>query len=70
MPRRASSSPTSKTTARWGFRPATSSTAIDGRMVDSPGDIRRILRSYEDGESVTFQIMRDHAAREVLGTIE
>ena len=45
-------------------------TSIDGRTVDSPGDIRRILRSYEDGESVTFQIMRDHAAREVLGTIE
>jgi S1-C subfamily serine protease len=33
--------------------------AIDGRDVETPRDVRRVLRSYEPGESLTFQIMRD-----------
>jgi hypothetical protein len=35
--------------------------SIDGRDVETPRDFRRILRSYDDGESLTFHVMRDGA---------
>ena len=44
--------------------------AIDGRAIDSAGDVRRILRSYEEGEAVTLTIMRDRAETQVGGTVE
>ena len=44
--------------------------AIDGRTIDSAGDMRRILRSYEEGEAVTLRIMRDRSEREVSGSVE
>lgn len=43
--------------------------AIDARTVDSTGDVRRILNSYETGDEVTLLIRRDGAEREVVGTI-
>ena len=44
--------------------------AIDGRAVDSAGDVRRILRSYEEGEAMTLTVMRDRARMEVSGEVE
>ena len=44
--------------------------AIDGRTIDSAGDVRRILRSYEEGEAVTLTIMRDRAEMQVGGSVE
>ncbi len=44
--------------------------AIDGRTIDSAGDVRRILRSYEEGETVTLTIMRDRAEMQVGGSVD
>ena len=44
--------------------------AIDGRTIDSAGDVRRILRSYEEGEAMTLTIMRDGAEMQVSGSVE
>ena len=44
--------------------------AIDGRAIDSAGDVRRILRSYEEGEALTLTIMRDGSQTQVGGTVE
>ena len=44
--------------------------AIDGRTIDSAGDVRRILRSYEEGEAMTLTIMRDGGEMQVSGTVE
>ena len=44
--------------------------AIDGRNIDSAGDVRRILRSYEEGEAMTLTIMRDGSELQVGGTVE
>lgn len=44
--------------------------AIDGRTIDSAGDVRRILRSYEEGEAMTLTVMRDGAEMQVSGTVE
>ena len=43
---------------------------IDGRDIDSAGDVRRILRSYEEGEAMTLTIMRDGSELQVGGTVE
>ena len=44
--------------------------SIDGRAVDSAGDARRILRSYEEGEEMTLTILRDRAEMQVSGAVE
>lgn len=44
--------------------------AIDGRAIDSAGDVRRILRSYEEGEAMTLTIMRDGGETQVSGSVE
>ncbi|MCY3706728.1 MAG: PDZ domain-containing protein [Gammaproteobacteria bacterium] len=44
--------------------------AIDGRTIDSAGDVRRILRSYEEGEAMTLTIMRDGGEIQVSGSVE
>jgi membrane-associated protease RseP (regulator of RpoE activity) len=44
--------------------------AIDGRSIDSAGDVRRILRSYEEGEAMTLTIMRDGGEMRVSGSVE
>ena len=43
---------------------------IDGRAIDSAGDVRRILRSYEEGEAMTLTIMRDGSEMRVSGSVE
>ena len=43
--------------------------AIGGRDVDGTGDVRRILTSYERGDSVELRIRRDGSERDVTGTI-
>lgn len=44
--------------------------AIDGRAIDSAGDVRRILRSYEEGEAMTLRVMRDGGEIQVSGSVE
>ena len=44
--------------------------AIDGRAIDSAGDVRRILRSYEAGEAMTLTIVRDGGEIQVSGSVE
>lgn len=44
--------------------------AIDGRTVDSAGDVRRILRSYEEGEAMMLTIVRDGGEMQVSGSVE
>ena len=41
--------------------------AIDGRSVDEPRDVYRILGSYDDDETVTWEVVRDGATRTVEG---
>lgn len=43
--------------------------SIDGREVESPRHVSRILGSYDDDEEITFQILRDRNARSVTGTL-
>jgi len=43
--------------------------AIDGRTVTSPAAALRILRSYEAGEAVKFQVMRNRQRQEVTATM-
>jgi C-terminal processing protease CtpA/Prc len=43
--------------------------AIGGREVEDHGDVMRILSSYEDGETVSFTVVRKGSVREVEGTI-
>ncbi len=51
-----------------GLQPGDVILSIDGRAVDSPRDVYRILRSYEDDEVVRIEIMRDRNRMEVEGT--
>lgn len=44
--------------------------AIDGRTIDSAGDVRRILRSYEEDEAMTLTIVRDGGEMRVSGSVE
>jgi C-terminal processing protease CtpA/Prc len=43
--------------------------AIDGRTITSPAAALRILRSYEAGEAVKFQVMRNRQRQEVTATM-
>lgn len=43
--------------------------SIDGRVVDSPSDVHRILGSYDEDEDVTIEIMRDQSRMEVTGSV-
>lgn len=42
-------------------------TSVDGRKVTSPGQLARILRTYEKGEEYKLQIMRQKKAETVTG---
>lgn len=42
-------------------------TSVDGRKVTSPGQLARILRTYERGEEYKLQIMRQKKAETVTG---
>ena len=42
-------------------------TAVDGRKVTSPGQLARILRTYEKGEEYKLQIMRQKKTETVTG---
>lgn len=43
---------------------------IDGRKAANPGALLRILRTYEPGESVKFEVMRNKARTTVTGMLE
>lgn len=43
--------------------------SIDGRTVDSPSDVYRILGSYDRDETVTAQVMRDGNRLDVEGSV-
>lgn len=53
-----------------GLRPGDVVSAVDGREVDDIAELRRILRSYREGEEIEFHIRRDGAETTVTGTIE
>lgn len=53
-----------------GLEPGDVILAIGDREVRSPSQARRILRSYESGEEVTFRIVRRQAERTVTGTMD
>jgi type II secretory pathway component PulC len=42
---------------------------IDGRKPTSPSHALRIMRSYEEGESMSVEIMRDRQRQTVTVTI-
>jgi S1-C subfamily serine protease len=44
--------------------------SIDGRKVAGPGNLLRILRSYDPGDSFKFELMRNKARTTVTGSIE
>jgi C-terminal processing protease CtpA/Prc len=52
-----------------GLLPGDVIQAIDGRAVDDQGDVRRILRSYERGETIPFTVVRKGTETRVEGTI-
>ena len=52
-----------------GLLPGDVIRSIDGRDVEDQGDVGRILRSYEDGESVSFSVIRKGRETQVEGTI-
>lgn len=52
-----------------GLEPGDVIVAIDGREVDSPQHVRRILGSYDHDEEISFQILRDGGTRSVSGTL-
>lgn len=53
-----------------GLLPGDVIKAIDGRDVEDRGDVVRILRSYEDGEAVSFLVVRHGQDTRVQGTVE
>lgn len=53
-----------------GLRPGDVVSAVDGREVEGVAQLRRILRSYREGEEIEFHIRRDGAETTVTGTIE
>ena len=52
-----------------GLLPGDVILSIDGRAVEDQGDVRRILGSYEDAETVSFILMRKGRELTVEGTI-
>lgn len=53
-----------------GLEPGDVVLDVDGRAVESPGHLRRILSSYREGETVQFRIMREGQEMEVSGEME
>lgn len=53
-----------------GLEPGDVILSIDGREVDDPADVTRILRSYREGEEVTLRVVRQGDERTVRGTVE
>ena len=52
-----------------GLLPGDVILAIDGRAVESQGDVLRILGSYDDDETVSFTVVRKGAEIRVEGTV-
>jgi hypothetical protein len=52
-----------------GLRPGDVLLAIGDRIVEDQGDVRRILASYEEDETVTFRIMRSGREIRVEGQV-
>lgn len=50
-----------------GLLPGDVVTAVDGRKVTNPGQLMRILRTYDAGEEFKLQIMRQKRAETVTG---
>ena len=55
--------------SRLGLRPGDVVVAVDGRDVDDGAELRRILRSYEEGEEIEFRIWRDGSETTVTGRL-
>ncbi len=43
---------------------------VDGRKATTPGSLMRILRSYDAGEAVKFEVMRNKGRQTVTGKLE
>ena len=43
---------------------------VDGRKPSNPGSLIRILRSYDDGESVKIEVLRQKQRTTVTGKLE
>lgn len=52
-----------------GLEPGDIILAVGDREVDSPRDVRRILRSYDADEEVNFELRRQGATRTVTGSL-
>lgn len=52
-----------------GLQPGDVVLAVGDREVDGPSHLRRILRSYEDDEPITFRIMRHEREMNVQGRL-
>lgn len=52
-----------------GLRPGDVVLSVDGREVRAPGMMLRVLMSYEPGEKVSLQIMRDKKKLTVTGMV-
>jgi S1-C subfamily serine protease len=52
-----------------GLEPGDVILSIHGRDVDTPSQVRRILASYGENETVSFRIMRQKQERTVEGTL-
>ena len=52
-----------------GLEPGDVILRIGDRDVESPRDVRRILRSYDGDEEISFEIRRGGATQTVTGTI-
>lgn len=53
-----------------GLEPGDVILSVDGREVDHPRDVTRILRSYRESEQVTFRVIREGDRRTVEGSVE
>ena len=53
-----------------GLRPGDVVSAVDGREIEDVSELRRVLRSYREGEEIEFRIRRDGAETTVTGTIK
>jgi membrane-associated protease RseP (regulator of RpoE activity) len=52
-----------------GLKPGDVVLAVDGRQVREPGSLFRALMSYEPGESLKFQVMREKKKQVVTGSV-
>ena len=53
-----------------GLRPGDVVSAVEGREIEDVSELRRVLRSYREGEEIEFRIWRDGAETTVTGTIK